>query len=141
MHKIGIYYNEQGLREIMKGPEIAGIEQDLMMQRLGQVKVEFLQTFGFEGEFEVKRVDTNSKRSRTTFRIVANNARTTAALKRQPGWLAKYSSWSVKPRNVSFLRFSQSEDTISINCSSVEFGLVVLSHIARQCFSARSITA
>lgn len=92
MHKIGIYYNEQGLREIMKSPEIAGIEQDLMMQRLGQVKAEFLQTFGFEGEFEVKRVDTNSKRSRTTFRIVANNARTTAVLKRQPGWLAKFIS-------------------------------------------------
>lgn len=90
MHKIGIYYNEQGLREIMKSPEIAGIEQDLMMQRLGQVKAEFLQTFGFEGEFEVKRVDTNSKRSRTTFRIVSNNSRTTAALKRQPGWLAKF---------------------------------------------------
>lgn len=90
MHKIGIYYNEQGLREIMKSPEIASIEQDLMMQRLGQVKAEFLQTFGFEGEFEVKKVDTNSKRSRTTFRIVANNARTTAALKRQPGWLAKF---------------------------------------------------
>lgn len=92
MHKIGIYYNEQGLREIMKSPEIAGIEQDLMMQRLGQVKAEFLQTFGFEGEFEVKRVDTNSKRSRTTFRIVSNNSRTTAALKRQPGWLAKFIS-------------------------------------------------
>lgn len=92
MHKIGIYYNEQGLREIMKSPEIAGIEQDLMMQRLGRVKAEFLQTFGFEGEFEVKRVDTNSKRSRTTFRIVANNARTTAVLKRQPGWLAKFTS-------------------------------------------------
>ena len=92
MHKIGIYYNEKGLREIMKSPEIAGIEQDLMMQRLGQVKAEFLQKFGFEGEFEVKRVDTNSKRSRTTFRIVSNNARTTAALKRQPGWLAKFNS-------------------------------------------------
>lgn len=90
MHKIGIYYNEQGLREIMKSPEIAGIEQDLMMQKLGQVKAEFLQTFGFEGGFEVKRVDTNSKRSRTTFRIVSNNSRTTAALKRQPGWLAKF---------------------------------------------------
>ena len=90
MHKIGIYYNEQGLREIMKSPEIAGIEQDLMMQRLGRVKAEFLQTFGFEGGFEVKRVDTNSKRSRTTFRIVSNNSRTTAALKRQPGWLAKF---------------------------------------------------
>lgn len=92
MHKIGIYYNEQGLREIMKSPEIAGVEQDLMMQRLGRIKAEFLQTFGFEGEFEVKRVDTNSKRSRTTFRIVANNARTTAVLKRQPGWLAKFTS-------------------------------------------------
>ena len=61
-----------------------------MMERLSRVKAEFLQTFGFEGSFEVKRVDTKSKRSRTTFRIVASNARTTAALKKQPGWLGKF---------------------------------------------------
>lgn len=89
-HKIGIYYDQNGLREIMKGPEIADLEQNLMMTKLSQVQAEFLQTFGFEGSFVIKKVDTNSKRSRTTFRIVANDARTTAILKRQPGWLAKF---------------------------------------------------
>ena len=89
-HKIGIYYNEGGLREIMKGPEISRIEQEIMMSKLSQVKAEFLQHFGFEGGFEIKKVDTNSRRSRTTFRINATNARTTAALKRESGWLGKF---------------------------------------------------
>ena len=90
VHKIGIYYNEPGIRQIMKGQAIANIEQDIMMQRLGQVKAEFLIHFGFEGNFEIKRVDTKSRRSRTSFRIVASDARTTAALKKEPGWLAKF---------------------------------------------------
>lgn len=90
VHNIGIYYDENGLRSIMKGPEIANIEQDIMMQRLSQVKAEFLNHFGFEGNFEIKKVDTNSKRSRTTFRIVASDARTGAILKQHPGWLAKF---------------------------------------------------
>ena len=90
MHNIGIYYDEHGLRNIMKGPEIGNIEQEIMMQKLSQVRAEFLQTFGFEGGFEVKRVDTHSRRSRTTFRIVTTDARTTAVLKKQPGWLGKF---------------------------------------------------
>lgn len=90
MGKIGIYYNEPGLREIMKGHEIAGIEQDIMMQKLSQIRAEFLQTFGFEGGFEVKAVTTNSRRSRIAYRIVATNARTTSTLKRNSGWLRKF---------------------------------------------------
>lgn len=90
MGKIGIYYDEKGLRDIMKGQGIANLEQQMMMTKLSQVKAEFLQTFGFNGEFAIKKVNTNSRRSRTTFRIVSNNARTTAALKKQPGWLAKF---------------------------------------------------
>jgi len=89
-HKIGIYYDEKGLRDIMKGPEIANLEQNIMMENLTTIKAAFLQRFGFEGSFEVKRVDTNSRRSRTTFRIVASDARTTAALKKESGWLAKF---------------------------------------------------
>lgn len=89
-HKIGIYYDQNGLRAIMKGQGIAQTEQQIMAQKLSQVKAEFLQHFGFEGGFEIKRVDTNSRRSRTTYRVVANNARTTAALKREPGWLGKF---------------------------------------------------
>ena len=90
MGKIGIYYNEQGFRDIMKGNAISTLEQDIMMQKLNQIQAEFLQRFGFEGNFEVKKVDTNSKRSRTSFRIVASDAKTTTALKREPGWLAKF---------------------------------------------------
>lgn len=88
--KIGIYYNEQTLRSIMKSPEIASMEQQIMMAKKSQIEAEFLQTFGFQGEFEIKRIDTSSRRSRTAFRVVAGNARTAAALKRQPGWLGRF---------------------------------------------------
>lgn len=89
-HKVGIYYDEQGLRTIMKSPALANIEQQIMMTKLGQIQAEFLQTFGTEGHFEIKRVDTNSRRSRTTYRIVAADKRTGYLLKSNPGWLAKF---------------------------------------------------
>lgn len=89
-HKVGIYYDEQGIRNIMKGPEIQAMEQEIMQRKLSQVKAEFLQQFGFEGGFDLKAVVTNSKRSRITYRIVATNARTTATLKRNPKWLGKF---------------------------------------------------
>lgn len=89
-HKIGIFYNESGLRSIMKGNGIAKIEQDIMIQKLNQIQASFFQHFGFEGKFEIKKVDTTSRRSRTTFRIVPTDARTTAALKRESGWLGRF---------------------------------------------------
>lgn len=89
-HKIGIYYDEKGLRDIMKGTEIADLEQQIMMQKLDGIRAEFMQRFGFSGGFEIKKIDTNSRRSRTTFRIVASDARTTAVLKGEPGWLARF---------------------------------------------------
>ena len=92
-HNVGIYYNEQGLRNIMKGPEIANMEQAIMMEKLSQVKAEFLQTFGFNGNFEIDHFDTglyNSKRSRISFIIMPADKKTMAALKKQPGWLGKF---------------------------------------------------
>lgn len=89
-HKIGIYYDEHGLREIMKGHEMSKIEEEIMTKKLSQVKAEFLQQFGFEGQFELKAVTTNSKRSRITYRIVTASPRTTATLKKNPGWLGKF---------------------------------------------------
>lgn len=88
--KIGIYYDEQGLRNIMKGHNMSQLEQQIMTQKLSQIEASFLQQFGFNGSFTLKAVTTNSRRGRVTYRIVAANARTTAALKRQPGWLAKF---------------------------------------------------
>ena len=90
MRQVSIYYNEPGIREIMKGEGIASIEQDIMMKKLNQIQAEFLQRFGFAGKFELKKVDTRSRRSRISFRVVAADARTTAALKREPGWLAHF---------------------------------------------------
>lgn len=90
MHKIGIYYNEYGIREIMKGEAISSLEQDIMMKKLSQIQAEFLQHFGFVGRFEVKRKETRSRRSRVAYRVVAADGRTTAALKKEPGWLAKF---------------------------------------------------
>lgn len=89
-HKIGIYYDEQGIRNIMKGPEIQSMEREIMQQKLSQIQADFFQHFGFQGNFALKVVMTNSKRSRASFRLVANDSRTTAALKREPGWLAKF---------------------------------------------------
>lgn len=89
-HKIGIYYDEQGLRNIMKGHNMSQLEQQIMTQKLSQVEASFLQQFGFNGSFTIKAVTTNSRRGRITYRIIATDAKTTATLKRQPGWLAKF---------------------------------------------------
>lgn len=90
MRNISIFYNEPGLREIMKGPEISKLEEEIMMQKYSQIQAEFLNHFGFVGKFEVKRKETRSRRSRVSFRVVAADARTTSALKKEPGWLAKF---------------------------------------------------
>ena len=89
-HKIGIYYDEMGLRNIMKGYNMSQLEQQIMTQKLAQIQASFLQQFGFNGNFTIKAVTTNSRRGRITYRIVSSDARTTAALKRQPGWLGKF---------------------------------------------------
>lgn len=91
-HKIGVYYDEAGFRSIMKSPELVNVEQDFMMQKLDEIKSAFLQEFGFEGAFRVYKVDTNSRRSRTTFRIAADDSRTGATLKRNSGWLGRFLS-------------------------------------------------
>lgn len=88
--KVGIFYDETGLRSIMKGPEIERMEQEIMQAKLDEVKASFMQTFGFQGQFEIKAVTTRSRRSRITYRITAADARTTATLKKNSGWLAKF---------------------------------------------------
>lgn len=93
---VKIYWT--GLETLMQSPEISKIEQDLMMQKLGQIEASFLQEFGFQGKFEIKSRTTSGifKRGgryhggRTSWRIVAADAKTGAALKRQPGWLGRF---------------------------------------------------
>lgn len=90
---IGIYYDEPTMRELMNGDKISAIEQDIIMQKLGEVQALFLQEFGFEGKFEVKKVTTSGGRGhryRTSFRILATDPRTGRVLKQNPGWLGKF---------------------------------------------------
>lgn len=90
MNKIGVYYNESALRDIMKSQGITNIEEQIMMEKLSIIKAEFLQRFGFEGSFRTEIVSTNSKRSRMAFKVFAADKRTAAALKTQPGWLGRF---------------------------------------------------
>lgn len=89
-HKIGIYYNNPTLQKFITGDKIAKIEENIMQQKLAQIKAEFVQTFGVEGNFTISAVTTSgglSHRSRITYRISAADAKTTALLKTRPGWL------------------------------------------------------
>lgn len=87
-----------GLQELMQSDKISKIEQQEIMNKLSAIQASFLQKFGFEGRFEVKSVTTSGviksggqfHGGRTSWRIVAADKKTTTALKREPGWLAKY---------------------------------------------------
>lgn len=82
----------------MKSNKISSMEQNIMMRKLDQVKAAFLQDFGFEGKFKIESHSTSGAThthgkwhgGRTSWRITADDARTTAALKRQPGWLKQF---------------------------------------------------
>ena len=93
---VKIYWT--GLQELMQSEKVSKIEQQEIMNRLSNIQAGFLQRVGFEGKFEVKSVTTSGliksgvqfHGGRTSWRIVAADAKTTAALKREPGWLAKF---------------------------------------------------
>lgn len=86
------------MESLMKSDKISSMEQNIMMQRLDQVRASFLQEFGFEGKFKLEQHSTSGSThsknrwhaGRTSWRICADDARTTAALKRQPGWLERF---------------------------------------------------
>ena len=94
MSKVGFYYDEAGLSHLLRhDPDLQKLEQDIMMQRLDEVRASFLQNFGTEGTFELWVVSTGggmNKRPRTAFRISAADAKTGAILKRHPGWLGQF---------------------------------------------------
>ena len=94
---VKIYLENEGIESIMKSNKISSMEQNIMMNKLDQVKAAFLQEFGFEGNFEIKAVTTTGAfRSttwhggRTSYRILAADSKTATALKRQPKWLDKF---------------------------------------------------
>lgn len=93
-----IYWENKAMEDLMSSNKISTMEQDLIMKKLDEVKASFLQEFGFEGKFSVEqrrtsgtsRIKGKLHAGRTSWRIRADDARTVAVLKRQPGWLSRF---------------------------------------------------
>ena len=97
MHKIGIYYDENSLRDILSSSKMENMEQQIMMSKKSQVEAAFLNHFGTTGSFKVSVVRSSNKTwkgkrfaGRVIFRIVPNDAKTYAILRKQPGWIEQF---------------------------------------------------
>lgn len=93
-----IYWNNNAMEELMTSSKISKIEQDVIMRKLNEIESAFFHEFGFQGKFKVEQRTTSGTISlnnrlhagRTSWRIVADDKRTGAALKSQSGWLSRF---------------------------------------------------
>lgn len=98
--KIKFYLDTQGVKQaIYQNEPLAQLEKQAMEKQLSQVQAAFRNDFGFEGKFRVEFMyrPATAKRApsgavRPVYRLYADDARTTLALKKQPGWLARFSA-------------------------------------------------
>ena len=98
-HKIGIYYEESlnGIQGIMSSAEMENMERQIMMQKKSEIEAAFLQRFGVPGKFKFSVVRSDNKTwnkhrygGRVIFRIIPDDARTYALLRRIPGWINQF---------------------------------------------------
>ena len=98
-HKIGIYYDQSdtGLKGIMSSSQMEALEQEIMMQKKSEVEAAFLQKFGVPGAFKFSVVRTSNKTwfdkyhgGRVIYRIIPDDARTYALLRKEPGWIDQF---------------------------------------------------
>lgn len=98
-HKIGIYYEESmsGIQGIMSGHEMEALEREIMMRKKSEVEAAFLQRFGVPGTFKFSVVRSQNKTwgghrygGRVIFRIIPDDARTYALLRKVPGWINQF---------------------------------------------------
>lgn len=91
---IKIWLDNKGLEQTMlTGSGIERIEREVMERRLSEIQGQFIIDFGFEGKFEIKSQETQPDKNgvvRARYMIAAADARTTATLQRQRGWLNKF---------------------------------------------------
>lgn len=98
--KIKFYLDTQGVKQaIYQNEPLAQLEKQAMEKQLAQIQAAFLQDFGFEGKFRVEFMyrPATAKRApsgavRPVYRLYGDDARTIMALKKQPGWLARFSA-------------------------------------------------
>jgi|GEM_PF-1372766 len=95
---VKFYLDQTGVQKaIYKSSRLKDAERDVMERALSETRAAFLNEFGFQGEFilEYREAKVNSRYIsgiRPTYRIKAGDARTGAVLKRNPGWLSRFSS-------------------------------------------------
>lgn len=90
---VKIWLDDNGVADILRrNPNLQEMEQETMQQRLDEIRADFLTEFGEEGNFELHAIQTREGKThgRLTYRIVAADAKTTAVLKKHPGWLGRY---------------------------------------------------
>lgn len=90
MGEIKFWLDQAGVNDVilMKNAKIDSLEREIMMRTLDEVRANFIQDFGFQGEFTVSYEPT---KVRSRFKIKAANSRTGAVLKAHPGWLGRFS--------------------------------------------------
>ena len=66
--------------------QLQQLENQVMDNVLSEVRARFINEFGFEGRFKLAGFTTD----RSTYKIAAEDAKTAAILKRNPGWLDQF---------------------------------------------------
>ena len=99
-NKAGFYYDQSdsGLKGIMSSHEMEEMERAIMMQKKSEIEAAFLQKFGVPGAFKFSVVRTPNKTwngghyygGRVIFRIIPDNKRTYALLRKAPGWINQF---------------------------------------------------
>lgn len=97
---VKFYLEQSGVSEVVyRSGKLKNVEREVMERELSEIKATFLQEFGFEGSFilEFTYAKVGGKGAgyvngvRPTYRIRAADARTGAILKKNPGWLGRFS--------------------------------------------------
>ena len=97
MNKIKVYIEQSDVQAVVyRNPKLQNLERDFMERALGEVRAAFLNEFGTEGKFNLQfrwgKVNSPYVNGvRPVYKVVAADAKTTAILKRNPGWLARFS--------------------------------------------------
>ena len=82
------WLDQRGARDsILFSDGIEKLEHEYMESVLSQIRAEFLQSFGFPGEFAIHHEPT---KTRERYYISSADAKTTRILNKNPGWLAKF---------------------------------------------------
>lgn len=87
MANVKFELDRQGGAEILKNNRtLIGMQDTAMNQVLSIVQANFFQTFGVEGEFEIR----HTLGDRRGVAIIPSSKRTRAILNSHPGWLSTY---------------------------------------------------